>query len=48
MKPKKEHPISPKKSDSKKLEASNSKTKSENSKQTIRKKWNEFGDYDSM
>lgn len=57
MKPKKEHTISPKKSDSKKLEASNcfarslsleSKTKSENSKQTIRKKWYGFGDNDSL
>lgn len=45
---KKQHIIAPKKSDSKKLEASNSKTKSANSKQTIRKKLNEFGDNDSI
>lgn len=45
---KKQHTIAPKKSDAKKLEASNSKTKSANSKQTIRKKLNEFGDNDSI
>lgn len=31
-----------------KLEASNTKTKSENAKQTIRKKINEFGDNDAL
>ena len=46
MKTKKTHSIAPKKSDVKKLEASNSKTKSNNSKQTIRKKMNEFDDND--
>ncbi len=46
---KKLHTIAPKKSDAKKKnEASNSKTKSDNSKQTIRKKLNEFGDNDSL
>ncbi len=44
---KKQHTIEPKKSDAKKkTETSNSK--SENSKQTIRKKLNEFGDNDSL
>ncbi|CAM3575851.1 hypothetical protein [Flavobacterium psychrophilum] len=55
---KKTHNIAPKKSDAKKkIEASNcstrtlsneSQTKSDNSKQTIRKKLNEFGDNDSL
>ncbi len=46
---KKQHIIAPKKSDAKKkIEVSNSKTKSDNSKQTIRKKLNEFGDNDSF
>jgi hypothetical protein len=46
---KKQHTIAPKKSDAKKkTEAANSKTKSDNSKQTIRKKLNEFGDTDSL
>ena len=45
---KKQHIIPPKKSDKKKLDASNSKTKSTCSKQTIRKKRNEFGDTDSF
>ena len=46
---KKQQNIAPKKSDAKKkTEASNSKTKSDNSKQTIRKKLNEFGDNDSF
>jgi len=40
--------ISQKRNDKKKLEASNSKTKSPYSKQTIRKKRNEFGDTDSL
>jgi hypothetical protein len=58
MTTKKTQIISPKKSDAKKkTEASNcfasslslgSKTKSDNSKQTIRKKLNEFGDNDSL
>jgi hypothetical protein len=48
MADKKQHIIPPKKSDKKKLEASNSKTKSTYSKQTIRKKRNEFGDDDSL
>lgn len=46
---KKQHTIAPKKSDAKKkTEASNSRTKSADSKQTIRKKLNEFGDNDSL
>jgi hypothetical protein len=46
---KKQHTIAPKKSDAKKkTEASNAKTKSDYSKQTIRKKLNEFGDNDSL
>jgi len=45
---KKQHIIPPKKSDKKKLEASNSKTKSTYSKQTFRIKRNEFGDDDSL
>lgn len=41
--------IAPKKSDAKKKkEAANSKTKSDGSKQTIRKKLNEFGDTDAL
>ncbi len=49
MQTKKTHIIAPKKSDAKKkTEASNSKTKSDGSKQTIRKKLNEFGDSDSL
>jgi hypothetical protein len=49
MHTKKTHTIAPKKSDAKKkTEASNSKTKSVGSKQTIRKKLNEFGDNDSL
>jgi hypothetical protein len=48
MADKKQHIIPPKKSDKKKLEASNSKTKSTYSKQTIRKKRNEFGDDDYL
>jgi hypothetical protein len=44
---KKQHIIAPKKSDAKKkTDANNSKSK--NSKQTIRKKLNEFGDTDSL
>ncbi len=45
---KKQHTFAPKKSDKKKNEAASSKTKSSNSKQTIRKKMNEFGDNDSL
>lgn len=45
---KKQQTIAPKKSDAKKLKASNSKTKSPESKQTMRKKMNEFGDNDSL
>jgi hypothetical protein len=46
---KKIHTFAPKKSDGKKkMEASNSKTKSTNSKQTIKKKRNEFGDNDEI
>ena len=46
---KKKHIIAPKKSDAKKkIDVSSSKTKSKNSKQTIRKKLNEFGDNDSL
>jgi hypothetical protein len=49
MKTKKVHIFTPKKSDAKKkAEASNSKTKSDNSKQTIKKKMNEFGDNDAV
>lgn len=49
MHTKKTHTIAPKKSDAKKRnEVSNSKTKSAGSKQTIRKKLNEFGDTDSL
>jgi hypothetical protein len=49
MKTKKTQVFAPKKSDAKKkTEAANSKTKSDNSKQTIRKKLNEFGDNDAM
>ena len=46
---KKQHTIAPKKSDAKKKnDAANSKIKTNNSKQTIRKKLNEFGDNDSL
>ena len=46
---KKQHIIAPKKSDAKKKTASNSATaKSDNTKHTIRKKLNEFGDNDSL
>jgi hypothetical protein len=46
---KKTHTFAPKKSDGKKkMEASNSKTKSANSKQSSKKKRNEFGDDDSL
>ncbi len=49
MNTKKVHLFTPKKSDAKKkMEATNSKTKSNNSKQNIRKKWNELGDNDSL
>lgn len=48
MNTKKQPTIDPKKKDAKKkTEASSSKTKSDNSKQTIRRKLNEFGDNDS-
>ena len=46
---KKIHTFAPKKSDAKKkMEPSNSKTKSANSKQTNKKKRNEFGDDDAI
>lgn len=46
---KKQQIIAPKKSDAKKkVDTTASKTKSANSKQTIRKKLNEFGDNDSL
>ncbi len=46
---KKVHTFAPKKSDAKKkMEPSNSKTKSPNSKQSSRKKRNEFGDDDAF
>jgi len=46
---KKIHVFAPKKSDSKKkTEATTSKTKSSNSKQTGKKKRNEFGDNDAI
>ncbi len=46
---KKQHTIAPKKSDAKKkTEIENSKKKYDNSKHTIRKKLNEFGDNDSL
>lgn len=49
MRTKKIQTIAPKKSDTrKKIEMSNSKTKSSGSKQNIRKKLNEFGDNDSL
>jgi hypothetical protein len=49
VKTKKVHTFTPKKSDAKKkTEVSNSKTKSNNSKQSIKKKMNEFGDQDSI
>jgi hypothetical protein len=46
---KKQHTFAPKKSDAKKkTDGSSSKTKSDSSKQTLRKKMNEFGDNDSL
>ena len=46
---KKVHVYAPKKSDAKKkMVAANSKTKSPNSKQTAKKKRNEFGDDDAI
>ena len=49
MATKKQQIIAPKKSDAKKKAGvSNPKSKSDNSKQTIRKKRNEFGDNDSL
>lgn len=45
---KKKNPEPKKEELKKKMEASNSKTKSEHSKQTIRKKRNEFGDNDAI
>ncbi len=49
MTTKKQQNFAPKKSDAKKkIDGSNSRTKSDNSKQTIRKKLNEFGDTDSL
>ena len=46
---KKIHTFAPKKSDGKKkMEAANSKTKSTNSKQSTKKKRNEFGDNDAI
>jgi hypothetical protein len=49
MTPKKQHVIAPRKSDAKKKAVlSNSETKPSNSKQTIRKKRNEFGDNDAI
>lgn len=46
---KKVHSFAPKKSDAKKkMEASNSKTKSANSKQNNKRKLNEFGDEDAI
>jgi hypothetical protein len=45
---KRKYTATTKKNSAKKLEVSNSKTKSANSKQTIRKKMNEFGDNDSL
>jgi hypothetical protein len=49
MSSKKQHIVPLKKDNDKKKEAvSNSKTKSDSAKQTIRKKLNEFGDNDSL
>jgi hypothetical protein len=49
MAQKKQHTFAPKKSDAKKkVDNKKSKTKSDNSKQSIRKKLNEFGDTDSL
>ena len=46
---KKTHTIAPKKSDAKKkMEAANSKTKSASSKQSNKRKRNEFGDDDAI
>lgn len=46
---KKVHTFAPKKSNGKKkMEASNSKTKSTTSKQSSKKKFNEFGDEDPI
>ena len=46
---KKIHTVAPKKSDAKKkMEASNSKTKSASSKQNSKRKLNEFGDDDAI
>ncbi len=48
MATKKQHTFAPKKSDKKKNEAANSKENSAKSKQSIKKKMNEFGDNDSL
>lgn len=48
MATKKQHTFTPKKSDKKKSEAANTKEQSAKSKQTIKKKMNEFGDNDSL
>lgn len=45
---KKQHTFAPKKSDKKKNEAVSNKENSAKSKQTIKKKMNEFGDDDSL
>jgi hypothetical protein len=45
---KKQHTFAPKKSDKKKNDATTSKENSAKSKQTIKKKMNEFGDNDSL
>ena len=45
---KKQHTFVPKKSDKKKNDATSSKENSAKSKQTIKKKMNEFGDDDSL
>ncbi|WP_329805289.1 hypothetical protein [Flavobacterium facile] len=48
MATKKQHTFAPKKSDKKKNEAASSKENSAKSKQSIKKKMNEFGDNDSL
>lgn len=48
MATKKQHTFTPKKSDKKKNEAASTKAHSAKSKQTIKKKMNEFGDNDSL
>ncbi|CAM4258423.1 hypothetical protein [Flavobacterium terrigena] len=48
MATKKQHTFAPKKSDKKKNEAASNKENSSKTKQSIKKKINEFGDEDSL